>query len=354
MKTERVEVMVDGSPVRSWQRIAIRAAMKEACRSFSLVAAFEGGPRATHALFRTGASVKIAATGATIFNGFVDRRQPQISATDAQLTVSGRSKGQDAVDSSAKHKTGRFDKKTPLEIAKEIAPGGVEFSADVELDTVPEYQLTPGATVFREIERLCRDQGVTLQGEPDGGIKLTDARNAKRHAGALIEGKNIKQATADHNDSNRHSEITVRGQSYDSHGPDALQIEATAQDSSITRKRPLILVVDGNTDKTRVKKRAKNRRARAAGHGRKASITVVGWRDEGGTLWTPGQLIYTESESLDLAQDMLIETADYSQEAMGQGTQCVLGLVDPRAYGGKNKGSNKSGSEWSQDESDAS
>jgi prophage tail gpP-like protein len=350
MQTAYATVLVGGQRFLGWEDITIMASAKEACRSFSLTVAAEMGGAAAAALFQLFTPIRIMESGELIFTGYVDHRAPRLGKTHAEIMISGRSKGQDAVDCSCIHKTGRFEKKTPLEIAQELDQFGIGFSSDTELDKIPEYQLKPGATLFREIERLARDQGVTLSGQPDGSIKLTKAgENAKRQAGLLQEGVNFEEVTGDFHAGNRHSKVHVRGQSYDGHGKDALQIDGLAEDSSVPRYRPLVLVQDANTDKKRAKKRAQNRRDKAAGEGIRATGQVPGWRDEAGTLWTPGNIVWTSSPFLALEQDMLIETVTYRQSAKGHGSVTNVHLVDPRAHGGKASKAGQSGAAWAGD-----
>lgn len=344
MQTEIVSVQVGGSRYTAWEMVSVEGSVKEACRHFHLHAAAIMGGDATNALFQVFTPISIYATGDLIFTGYIDSRRPHIDAHSAYFTISGRSKGQDAVDASAMHKTGHFEKKTPLDIAKALDKAKIGFSSDTELEKIPSFQLQPGETLFRCIERACRDQGVTLAGLADGGIKLTKAgATAHRQGGALIQGVNIKCGDAHFCSRNRHSKIFARGQSYDGHGPQALQMEETAEDKGAKRERPWVLVQDGNTDKKRLKKRAENRRDKAAGDGIRASITTAGWRDDGGGLWEPGNKVWVESPFLGLAQDMLIEHCHYRQ---GRDTEAVLSLVDPRAHGGQGGGANESGGEW--------
>jgi prophage tail gpP-like protein len=341
---EIVTVSVGGQSFTAFLRIQWSAAMNEAARSFRLEIAAEAGAAATHRMFREMEPIEIRATGDLILKGYIDRRQPSIGPNEAKIDISGRSKGADAIDSSAPITKGAFKSKTPLEIAKALDEHGIGFVSDEKMDKVELYHVTPGETLFRAIERLTRQQGLTMQGEPDGSIRLARATSPKRHAGGLIEGKNILRATADHNASNRHSRVTVLGQRPRGHGPQALEIEAIARDAGVPRDRPLIIVQRDDTDSDKAEKTAKNRAARAAGEGISASITVVGWRDEGGVLWTPGWIVWVESEFLDLKQDMLIKNVTGSQD--GGGTLCELSLVDPRAFGGKKGKGAKSGKGW--------
>ena len=356
MPLEDVSVLVGGAAFKSWKKLSVRGSMKEAARQFSMTIAAEDGASAVAQRFQAFAPVKIMAGGDLILDGYVTRRQPVLSATDAHVVISGHSKGKDAVDSSAMHKTGRFENKSVLEIGKEIiAQTGidVDLSADVDLPKVPEYQIAPGETVFRCLERLCRDAGVTMMGEA-AGIKLTNAsKSPPRHAGGIIEGVNLREGSADHNAENRHSKVHARGQKYDGHGAGSLELESVATDSTVPRIRPLVLVPNGDTDKKRIKDRAGHHRDRAAGHGLRAHVSLVGWRDSGGALWKPGWRVWVESPYLDVTQDMLVETFEFSQDEKSEGTVAQLDLCDPQAYRGKKGGRVKSGKAWKHDSSEA-
>jgi prophage tail gpP-like protein len=347
MQTAYVSVVINGAQYNGWEEITVEASVKEAARSFSLKIAAEMGGTAAATLFALFSPVQIFESGEMVFSGYVDRRAPKLGKDEAYITISGRAKGQDAIDSSAMHPTGRFDNQTPLQIAQTLDKFGIGFTTDAQLTAVPEYQLKPGATVFREIEKLCRDQGVTLAGQADGSIKLTQAgKTAQRQAGALIEGKNIEEIEGSFSGDNIHSEARVRGQSYDGNGPDALQIEGLASNSTVPRYRPLVLVQDANTDKTRAKNRATNRRDKEMGDGIRAAAEVVGWRDDDGELWMPGNIVWVSSPFLALEQDMLIETLTYHQNEKGKGSTTQLHLVDPRAHGGSGSQAGQSGPAW--------
>jgi len=348
---EVVTVSASGLNYSAFERVQVRASFKEAARSFRLEVAAELGASATNAIFAADTPVQIYIGGDLVIDGYVDSRDPQIDADSARINIGGRSKSSDLIDSSALHDTGWFENKTLLDIGNEIARGiAALFTSDQEMEQIPFYHLTQGKSVFDTVEELARQQGLTLVGMPDGNIKITKA-GSQRHAGGLFEGKNIKIGSASHNSANRHSEYHVRGQRPIEHGAEALEIEAIARDAQIGRHRPIVIIEKQDTSKDRAKKRSENRRDRAAGNALRARITVVGFRDEGGTLWEPGHLVWTESPFLDIAQDMLIETVDFGQDSAGSLT--ALGLVDPRAFGGQGGKGNKSGESWSMDDSDA-
>ena len=345
MGMEIVTLATGGGLFTAFESVEVRAAYNEAARSFKLEVAAEPSPSATSWIFKAGTPVTILFNGALVCTGYVDRYQPRLSEhSQASITISGRGKGQDMIDCSADHKTGYFKQKTPLQIAKELDKANVGFETDRELEPVDRYQITPGETAFRCIEKLCRDQAMTLTGKADGTIKITNGLQGL-HSGGLIEGVNIKSGEADHNWSGRHSKVIVRGQRAIGHGKDALEIEALADDGTIGRYRPVIEVKDNDITKKQAQKSADHRRDRETGTALKANVTVQGFRDVMGRLWEPGYGVMLVSPFLDVAQVMLVESVTFRQSRR-DGSTSALSLVDPKAYKGKGGKGGKAGKAW--------
>ncbi|MBR0871205.1 hypothetical protein JQ633_12610 [Bradyrhizobium tropiciagri] len=346
MGIEVVTISVGGMTYSAFEEITVTAAFNAAARTFSFTVAAELGASETNAVFKVGTEVSIRANGDLLLTGYVDDREPYFNAKNAYIEVSGRSKSADLVDCSAEHETGQFENKDPLQIAQEVSSEyEPKWESDQQLEKVEQYQLTPGESCFRCVEKLTRQQGKTITGTPEGNAKITKAGQERN--GALIEGQNMLVGRGHHSGSNRHSKIVVRGQRPFGHGDENLEIEEQEQDSSVKRHRTIIIVQDEDTTKDRAKKRARNRKNRAAGNSTKATISVQGFHDEGGKLWTPGALSWTESPFLDIAQDMLIESVSYRQSEAG--SIASLSLVDPQAYDGSGAGGgkgNQSGGEW--------
>jgi prophage tail gpP-like protein len=346
MGHEKITISAGGGSYDAFHECQVSAAFNEAAREFSFTVAAEMGAAATNAIFSVGTEVTISLSGDLVLTGHVDAREPSFSDRKAEIHVSGRSKSADLVDGSAEHDTGQFENKDPLEIGQEVSSNyGAKWETDQQLEKVEQYQLTMGETCFRCVEKLARQQGMTITGTPEGNAKITKAGSDRN--GPLLEGQNIKSGTAHHNGKNRYSKIIVRGQRPFGHGDDNLEIEAQLEDGSVKRHKSIIIVQDEDTTKERAEKRAKNRKNRAAGDALKATITTQGFRDDGGKIWTPGALTYVQSPYLDISQDMLIEKVVYRQS--GDGSLATLSLVDPRAYDGQGAGGgkgNKSGSSW--------
>jgi prophage tail gpP-like protein len=325
-----------------FEEVTVRAAFNEAARAFSVTLAAELGASATNRIFDTDTEVTITTTGELLLTGYIDSKNPHVDANDAWIEITGRSRSADLIDSSAMHDTGYFENQDPLQIGQAISQGiGAQFTTDQQLDKLDQYKIQQGETCFRCIEKMVRDQGMTITGTKDGNALITKA-GTKRQSGSLIEGVNIMVGDAHHNTANRHSKIIVRGQRPFGHGDENLSIEATETDSAVKRHRTHLIVQDNDT----TQKRAKARKQRTAGNALKATIRVQGFHDGTGQLWEPGHLVWTESPFLDLAQDMLIESVEYKQT--NKGSTATIALVDPRAYGGAGSvgSGNQSGDDW--------
>lgn len=352
MGPELVTVDAGGQRWTAFTSVSADAAIDEAARSFRLEIAAEVGAAATAWAFKAGTRVEIRANGDLVCIGHVDRYQPRISKDTATVTVTGRSLAADVVDSAAVDPTGRFENKTVADIGNALGKAhGITFRAVGTLKPIKIAQVTPGETVFQVVERLARQQNLTLAGDADGNVTLYSPEKAERHAGMIAQGQNLLEGSADHNWSGRFSEYRVLGQAPLGTGPDALEVEAIARDSGVSRQRTLVIVERTDIDKERAKGRAKARRDRAAGKSLSAQVSLQGWRDEGGQLWTPGRKVFLLSDFLRVSQDMLVERVAWSQD--GNGSISQLTLVDPRAYGGKAGKTAKSDGSWKQDDSDA-
>ncbi len=355
MQTEIVTVVVGGQKFSSWEKVNVRASVKEAARSIELVVAAEFGPDVVAQVFQDQTPIAAYAGSDLIFTGYVDDMKPELGSDGpSTITISGRSKGADAIDCSADHTKPDYVNRTLDQIAQDQDAYGIGFTTDTTFAPIDRFRFNPGETLFRGLEILARDHGVTLAGQSDGSIKFTTAgANPPRQGGYLLEDFNIKRGSSSHNSANRHSEVHVHGQAAKGTGKQNTQINAKATDDTVGRHRPVHVLHRGNATQDRVTKHAQHRRNREAGNGLTAVITTPGWRDETGALWLPGNKVWVSSPFLQISQDMLIESADYQQDGTDEGTRVVLNLVDPRAHGGQAGAVNKSGSSWNMDASTA-
>jgi prophage tail gpP-like protein len=331
---EEVTLIMGGRVLEKFQEVNVTRAMTNAAITFGLKATNPAWHPDAFAL-RLGVEVELLASGDRLVKGFVDAYEADHGERDShEVRVSGRSKAADCIDCQpAKHKTGRVEKKTLLDAAREFDEFGTRWSTDQKLKPLDKIQRNPTETVFETIERYARKQGLMLVGEPDGGIKITRA-GEQRHAASLVEGSSpIKRYSVKFSSSGKFSPVVVRGQRAVGSDAKALRQEVQEFDPSVGRYRPLIVFVEGDSTERALKNRAQWERLRRAGGAISATVILASWRDDDGKLWEPGRLVAVDFPSERLEQDLSISSVTFRQDH--NGTIAELTLVDPRTQGGK-------------------
>jgi prophage tail gpP-like protein len=343
---EWVTVETQGRQYSTWIEVTVDAGAQQAARAFSIIAAEPNQLIQDEWVFRPGAEVSVRASGSLLVKGYVDDYAPEFGVDFHRAVISGRSKSKDCIDCSAVHEKGEWKKKKIDEIAKDLLkPFKIDIQSQLKSKEIPVWRLAPAATVFEEIEAMARQEGALIIGKADGSLSLTKADKFGMHSGAIQEGVNIIQASAQLSERTKHDKVHARGQKRLGSGEDSHRLEYVSRDETVERHRPKIVLAEGDTDKERIKERAKWQTARNAGWATTATIKVIGWRDSAGELWDPEKLVFVESKRLKISQMMAIRHLRFLQND-SEGTVTTLSLVDPQALGGKDSkgGSN---SVWS-------
>lgn len=327
MSFETIAFTVAGRPLNHISA-SLTASAEEAVRNatFTVVWTGRGIP------CRPDDAATIHISGALWGTGYVRDVRPSHDAADRQYEVTFVSRTCDTTECSIDHPTGLKKDCDLGDIAREFDMLGV--GVEVQAKTIKKaiHKVRPGETLFQTLETDARSQGVLMHDTPEGKIRLADKPEG-RHAGKLALGVNILTASASLSGATSFSKVKVRGQASLGVKPGALRPEAEARGAA-RRNRPLIVPFEGEATSERMKKRADWEARRASGRGTTASITVAGFRDQGGKLFTRNWLIEVDDDWLGISQDMIIASVTLRQDASG--TIAQLELKDPRALGGEN------------------
>lgn len=290
--------------------------------------------------------VTITASGTLILTGYVRDVTPSYQGKGGarNLRLTFASKTVDATETSVEHDTGEVLKKNLADIGREFDNLGIGIEDDGGLPEEPRHKLEPGESLFSTLERRARGRGILIHDTPEGKLKLA-TKPAGQHAGALQRGVNIEAASATMTGQGRYSDVSVRGQTTVGSDSPQLRPQAVAKDTGVRRRRPLIVQHEGEITSDRMKKRAEWHARRGAGEAVTATITTIGWRDQGGTIWTPNFLVQVEDDDIGINGLMIIKSVTLNQQGdSDEGTTAQLSLADPRALGGDNpRGSSDSG-----------
>jgi len=150
---------------------------------------------------------------------------------------------------------------------------------------------------------------------------------------------NILSASAGFDYSEVYSDYTVKGQSSrqgndaDWDGNSAAQMagaKGAAKDSSLKRRRVLVVRQSGQADGKTCQDRASyEQRVRAAKAG-EIRYTVVGWRQKNGALWQPNITVAIKDSIMQVNTEMLISEVIWTLDESGMLAELIV--INPDAF----------------------
>lgn len=287
---------------------------------------------------RAGDKCTITLRGNTLLTGYVDDTSFQYNADSLTLTVRGRSKTGDLVDSSAVRQSGRWSNATLRTIAADLCdPFNIDVTVDpLEglTDTFKRYAIEPGESCFDAIQRACRLRSAWATCTVDGGLHITRADTGRRSPIALEYGKNIISGERFDSWAQRHSAYLLKGQvpsDEELEGTASSQLAEYVVDEGLNRYRPLLLVSTGHDRKGDLKRRAQWERNRRAGTGERLLYRIDGYGYESSDyvgqfkqhrrdtyrLWEPNMLVKIVDPRLEADDWYLVAAVSYRWQAEG-------------------------------------
>ena len=324
-----VSVIAGGRVFTGWTDVEITRALDQAAASFVLTSTDYDPERNQAWRLLPGTEVVVEIEGNRFLTGYVDTYAPRFTATSHQVTISGRSRTADLVDSSVDVLTGSFSGYSLVAIARAVArQHGIEVASDVAAGPISSVQLQQGETGFALVERLARSQGVLVTDDVEGRQWLTQAGSERTDA--LIQGENIKAAAASLSESNRFRTYKVKGQESglawrNQVGAEALaSVTAIATDGAARAGRVYIEVSGGQITNALARKRVNWLARTSAGNALQAKVTVQGWLTRSGRPWSVNQRSRVTSSFLGLDQELLIVATTFKLSNEGTTTELTL------------------------------
>lgn len=332
IKDETV-ILVNNQVFDGWKTVSINKNLESISNSFQIELFDRFVGLRTQWPFRPGVSIKININKERVFTGRIEKVDVDYSPSSRSFSISGRSLPGDLVECGH---TGdaEFNDITLTDLATElIKPFGLRVFESVKTEKIAKFSVKPGESIFEALDRAARLQGFFFISTRGGNIRITRAARA-RASTVLEQDVNILSANASYDDSDRHNEYTVKGQTSGVptfNGAQAAQAEGKAFDRSITRHRPLIMIAESNADSAQAEKRAQWEAAVRLGKSIRVGVTVQGWTQQDGKLWGINQVTRVKSSFLGLNRDLLITSLEHSDGAE-QSRQTRLTLTDKNAF----------------------
>ncbi len=332
---DEATLTVDGQTYGGWKTVQITRGIEQLASSFSVSYSDRWAEDAEPRPIAEGASCQLSIDGEQLIDGYVDVARGNYDSSSHGLTVSGRSRAGDLVDSSAVFAGGQWKKRTLLQIAQDLCkPFGLEVSAEVDIgEPFRRFSLQQGEKVHECLERAARMRGVLLVSDSSGNVVITRA-GTKRMGVELRRGEPyILACDFEASLTDRFSEYILKSQGAGDdewHGGKAATPKATAKDDGVTRYRPLIIVAENQGDSTELERRATWERNVRAGRARRLKYTLRGWRAPNDELWQPNVLVRVVDDWARVDDELLVVSTELVRDESGQ--RSTLELTSPAAF----------------------
>jgi prophage tail gpP-like protein len=280
---------------------------------------------------KAGEVCELSLDGETVISGSIDSVECDLSGDSRHLSVSGRDRTGNLVDSGTLTKQKSFKGISLKSMAEELAsPFNVHVSSNSEsanalINTITfQYH----ETIWETINRLAHYQGVLAYPDANGGIIFSDVSNDV--IDTLDETKNISEINAKYDASEKFKKYIAVSHSG-SPEQKITTIRAEATDNSVVLPRCKIITISKNTDKNGAQARANWEMGMHIAKSFHANVTLIGWKNSKEKLWQINTLVHVNAPSCNVVGDFLIEsTKFFLEEDRGMITQ--LTLVLPDAY----------------------
>lgn len=384
--SNRVSLEVGGLQYGGWKSVRVRHSIEQLAGVYSLELHDRWPGQTTAWTIEPGQSCVLRIGDDTMITGYVDVNNVRVSPTEHSISIEGRDRTGDLVDCSApprewvgmsfEHVATELCRPFGVQLYRQLGEGQGGYTNPARTgqpaplqpcsnggDRLPRKAINSGDTVHKALEKLAKMQGVLLVSDRRGGLIVTRAGLGGRCRDVLATGQNILSQEYERSFANLYSEITVKGQANGAtstaagsqtlsgaqtvrpsatvkraaQAPQGGSVLAQAQSpsqraaaSTVGRYRPLIITADSQADARRCAERAAWEAGTRESRSRRLTITVQGWRQEDGTLWSINTLVRVVSPLVRADEDMLITSCEYKLDSSG--TTTVLQLSSPKAF----------------------
>ncbi len=339
-------ITVEAQGIQYEQIISVEAGMSLGAlvRDFFIVVA---RPENRALPFKGGEQVIIRVDGEAVCDGFIDEVNPSYTKGNHTISMSGRSRAQDLVDSTL----APFAINTDISLVKAIEVVldqiGLDFSVKNTVTGLSDFNVAEdkigadvGANAFEFIDQLARKRQALLTSDASGNIIIARSGTEKNPVSLrnIIDGdSNIISASARYSSARRFNKYVVMSQlntatpAFRLNAEQASNQQEQAIDTGVRSGRQMVIQAEKSSSSAECKTRAIWQANIAKAQSRSYTATVQGVTQQGGGVWVLNTLQRVIDEYADIDEDMLIDSIRFNQ-SKDSGTITTLGLVDKDAY----------------------
>lgn len=342
-----INLEVNGTEFTNFTHASVTVALDTLANDFSFLAVLPAGEQLP---FKGGEECTVIVDGELVLTGTIEDIGGSYDAGSHGITISGRDKTGDLIDSSINIMD---DIRAPITLKQVIEKVIEHIGADITVidNATPEpfnkaediVSPKPGDNAFSFIEGYAQKRQVLLTSNAEGNIVITNSQ-ATSGGGVLqnavkAEINNILAATWSYTTSGLFNKYVQKGQL----DPVALDFgesksddgvvsqEGETLDANIREGRQLVMVSDKGFSRAQLQTRAewskKIRQARSVTY----SCTVQGFQNSGNVLWKLNTLVPVFDAFADIDRELLVNTITFSY-GIETGSVSSLGFVEANAY----------------------
>lgn len=352
---DAVQIKIDRKLYTGWESVSISRDLNQMTSSFTFSVSDKWRESKGDWPFSPGKAIIIGIGDSDpILSGYIDSVNASVTNESRSITVAGRDKTGDLVDSAAIDVKWAFTGASLFSMAKLYAD---KFSIPVTQDSADALKIfpkvrnvTPGETVFNLLSRLAKIRGVLLTSTKDGGLHITDRKGsatdrfADKVLGSAVgkamgidkaglqQGQNVISASASFDDSNRFQAYLVKSQTKgndNNKGKNTVTNFGQAIDSGVKRVRTKYFKPNQSMNSDECKDYAQWLANVYAVGSVQLNIVVQGWRNLDGDIWAINQVVDTNVTYVGISrQNMLITGVTFKQSLQGTFTDITLTRMD--------------------------
>lgn len=340
-----LKVLIDSIDANAWKTITITHSLEQAAITFSMAYEPKFDPRRNERFpFREYQQVEIFADGDPILIGYLNTPTLEYGPTMYRAALSGASRTQQIVDSSAILEKGEVSGVTVMDFAKLLLDGH-RITPVLQNPAGPgkkfkKIKIEDGETVYSAISKAAEERGMMTwtvtgqelmigtpkKGATEGILELEVPGQPSRTVGRAITG------SVSGNASGRFSTYIAKGSvAGDVPTGDRGRRVITINDPSVPINRTL--VIRPTVSHGGLREAARQDINRRAGRSKVVVYDFRSWRTIGGDLWRPEQYLTVHDERLGVSEDLMVSTVVRTiVRGEGGGEQCKVELKPRSSY----------------------
>lgn len=341
-----LEIRHNGTPYTLWESAIFSRSLDTNCGQFSFVSS---NPFNQSYPLRVGDKVQCIVNGRSVINGFIDKIVASGDLNGHRLTVAGRDKVSDLIDSSVpdsvKTVSGPISLKALAErlisaLGASIKviddTGGIESLGDGDLQAA-----TSGQKCMDFLVSFARKRQVYLITDGNGDLVIFKPRGQKLNTPLIHRQENplnnVKTAGLDIDISGRFANYTVRSQNnfasdpFADYNAAAVAITGVSTDTEIRSSRYLEIQAEESMNSAECAERANEESNLRRAKGLIYNATLVGDAQQDGAPWNIGYLADVFDDYNGARGELLMFAISTSVD-LGQGSETVVSCSPADAY----------------------